>query len=61
MSEFFKRKARRYFSVFDLDRDGIISKNDFVGMAIRFAQVEKADKKKAENLKTEFETVRSLR
>ena len=60
MSEFWKRKARKYFSVFDLDGDGIIDKKDFIGMAIRFAQIENADKQKAEKLKTEFEKVISL-
>lgn len=60
MSEFWKRKIRRYFAVWDLDSDGVISEKDFVGMATRFANFEKADKQKAEHLKSLIETVRSL-
>ena len=60
MSEFWKRKVRKYFSTFDLDGDGVISKDDFVGMAITFANFEKADKQKAEHLKTQFENERLL-
>jgi Ca2+-binding EF-hand superfamily protein len=48
---------RTYLFTFDLDKDGVISKADWVGMAIRFAQYENADKKKAEHLKTQFENV----
>jgi len=60
MSEFWKRKIRRYFSTFDFDRDGVISKDDFVGMAIQYSKFGKEDQKKAELLKTQFENVRSF-
>lgn len=59
MSEFWKRKMRTCFSIFDYDDDGIITKNDLTEMAIQFANFEKANKQKAEHLKLEFENVRS--
>src|SRR6218665_3612452 len=60
MSEFWKRKIRRYFSTFDFDRDGVISKDDYLGMAIRYSKFGTEDQKKAEHLKTQFEDVRSF-
>ena len=51
---------RTYISTFDLDKDGIISKADWVGIPISFANFTKADKQKAERTKTEFENVRCL-
>ncbi len=58
MSEYWKRKLRTYFTRLDFDKNGIISKDDWVGMGIRFAEFGKADKQKAEHLKEEFEKVR---
>jgi len=60
MSEFWKRKIRKYFSTFDFDRDGIISKDDWDKMPVQFANFENADKQKAEHLKTQFSSVRSF-
>ena len=57
MSEFWKRKIRTYFYTFDLDKDGIMSRDDWVGMAIRFADFEKAEKQKADHLRIQFENV----
>lgn len=60
MSEFWMRKMRTYFSKFDFDNDGVISRDDMANMAIRFANFEKADAQKAEHLKTLFDNVRGL-
>jgi Ca2+-binding EF-hand superfamily protein len=55
MSEFWKRKFRKFFSTIDFDRDGVVSKDDWVGLGIHFAKFGKPDKHKAEHLKTHFE------
>lgn len=58
MSEYWKQKVRTYFTRLDFNNDGVISKDDWVGMGIRFAKFEKADKQKAEHLEKEFDKVR---
>jgi len=58
MSEIWKRKLRTYFWIFDFDKDGVISKDHWVGMASRFFSFGLPDKEKAEQLKICFEQVR---
>src|SRR6218665_1399537 len=59
MSEFYKRKMRTYFSLFDFDKDGVLSREEWDQMPVLFANFENADKKKAEHLKTIFDNVSS--
>lgn len=59
MSEFFKRKMRTFISLFDFDKDGVISKDDWDKFPVLFASFEKADKQKAEHLKTQYDNVSS--
>lgn len=59
MSEFWKRKMRTYVSLFDLDKDGVIPKDDWDKMPVLFASFKNADPQKAKNLKTAFDNVRS--
>ena len=51
MSDFWQKKMRVYFQRIDFDHDGVITKNDFVGMADRFIKTGKFDDKKAGELK----------
>ena len=60
MSEFWKRKLKTYFSTFDHDKNGVISKAEWMGMAIGFAESEKADTQKADRIKTQFANVRCI-
>jgi len=45
MSAIWERKVRTHFRRKDFDKDGVIHRKDFVGMAERFADKEKFDKK----------------
>lgn len=59
MSELWKRKIRKYFSTFDFDNDGVISKEDFVGLTVRFCSFGHADEQQALHLRTQMANVRS--
>ena len=57
MSVFWKRKMKTFVSLFDFDKDGVISKKDWDNMAFLFANFENADKQKAGHLKTQADNV----
>lgn len=59
MSEFWKRKMKTHVSLFDYDKDGVISREDWNKMPVLFTSFEKADKQKGEHLKTVFDNMRS--
>lgn len=57
MSEFWTRKMRTYFHHHDFDGDGVITKKDFDGMAMRFCDREKVDSDRRETIRKHFEEV----
>src|SRR6218665_2639045 len=50
MSEFLARKVKTYFRQIDLNNDGYISLKDFVGIAERHCDTEKADSVEREKI-----------
>ena len=50
---------RTYFSLFDYDKDGVISKEDWDKMPVMFGSFKEADQHKLEHLKAQFDNVRS--
>jgi len=48
---------KTFVSLFDFDKDGVISKKDWDNMAFLFANFENADKQKAGHLKTQADNV----
>lgn len=51
MSEFWARKMRTYFDRIDFDKDGVITRSDFEGMADRFIESERLDPGRGKELK----------
>jgi len=58
-SEFWKRKMRTWIARWDFDNDGVVSREEWDRMPVRFASFKEADPKKVEHLKTTFDNVRS--
>ena len=50
MSEFWVRKMNTYFLRIDFDHDGVITRKDFEGMGVRFAETGKLSGDNAKNL-----------
>lgn len=51
MTEFWVRKMRTYFDRIDFDKDGVITRSDFEGMADRFIESERLDPGRGKELK----------
>jgi Ca2+-binding EF-hand superfamily protein len=54
MSDFWVRKMKTYFHRHDLDKDGTLSKNDFVEFAQSFVRYQKLDEEKGKLLESQI-------
>jgi len=58
MSEFWKRKVRTFFTLLDYDKDGVMSKDDWIRLESHCVKFHNASKEKEEDFRTKFEKVR---